>query len=77
VNDTPAEWRGDLQAGFFTLDGGHNGSKVQRNVVLPPNSSTPLTRFARAEWLKLGTRQSGVLAVLSVTTVWLPNTGFL
>lgn len=63
VNDTPAEFRADLQWGLFTLKG-RRPIDQSTPVTLSPNASTLLATMPFAPWQELGTRHSGAFAVL-------------
>jgi beta-mannosidase len=64
VNDSTQPWSGELRYGLFLLAGGMPLDRKQA-VTLPPNASTPLTRFSRNEWGQAGLAKSGAFAVLS------------
>lgn len=49
VNDTAKTIEADLRYGVFDLAGGYPVDRKQR-VTLAPNASTPLARFAAADW---------------------------
>lgn len=63
VNDTPADWTGEVHCGFFTLAGGLPKDQTFA-AHLPANASTPLASFPRAEWETLGLAQTGAFALL-------------
>jgi len=63
INDTPAEWSGELRYGLFNLAGGLPMDE-RRAVVLLANASTPLATFERSRWKALGLRRSGAFAQL-------------
>lgn len=63
VNDSMEAWSGELRYGLFLLAGGMPLDRRQ-SVTLPANTSTPLARFSRGEWAKVGSTRSGAFATL-------------
>ena len=64
VNDTPAAWTGELEAGFFGTLGGLS-EVVKKTVVLPANASTVLATFARSSMERMGAAKTGAYARLT------------
>jgi beta-mannosidase len=63
VNDSPVEWKGDLQYGLFGMLGGlplNEGS----DAVLPANQSVRLASFDKSLFLNAGIQRHGAFAVL-------------
>jgi len=49
INETAEAVQGDLRYGVFEIAGGYPVDRTEK-VTLPPNASTPLAQFGRAEW---------------------------
>ncbi|HOS43933.1 MAG TPA: hypothetical protein PK794_09605, partial [Armatimonadota bacterium] len=76
VNDTPAEWSGELRYGLFMLNGlpprvphgeavGPRPADTRLPVTLPANRAVALAALSRAEsWAPLGLTDSGAFALL-------------
>lgn len=64
INETTAEWRGDVRFGVFQLAG---GLPVDRSAaaVLPPNAATVIAEFLLADLEKLGYEKAGAFALLT------------
>ncbi len=63
VNDTPADWSGELRWGLFALPGGLTEDAVCP-VSLPANAATPLAAVPRARWEDLDASRNGAFAQL-------------
>jgi beta-mannosidase len=64
VNDTPAAWTGELEAGFFGTLGGLS-DVVKKTVVLPANASTVLATLPRSSMERMGATKTGAYARLT------------
>ena len=64
VNDSPAEWEGQLRYGLFAIKG---GLPLDEKVVikLPSNQSILLKSIKKDEWTKLGIAKHGAFAKLT------------
>ncbi|NLH99326.1 MAG: hypothetical protein GX446_07515 [Chthonomonadales bacterium] len=63
VNDTAAEWSGQLRYGVFDLAGGYPMDE-RADATVPPLSSVRVAAFAKQVWERAGLERSGAFAIL-------------
>jgi beta-mannosidase len=64
VNDSPADWEGQLRYGLFATKGGLPIDE-RAEVKLPSDQSTLLKSIKKEEWMKLGMDKHGAFANLT------------
>jgi beta-mannosidase len=64
VNDSPADWSGQMRYGLFATKGGLPIDE-KADVKLPANHSTLLKSIKKEEWTKLGLSKHGAFASLT------------